>query len=45
MVRSKPLPFPPEPVRPGVIQLTQWSIARADGREGRRNLWLRTSTG
>jgi glycine/D-amino acid oxidase-like deaminating enzyme len=42
MVRSKPLPFPPEPVRSGVIQLTRWSIARADRNEGRRNLWLRT---
>jgi len=42
MVRSKPIPFPPEPVRSGVIQLTRWSIARADRHEGRRNLWLRT---
>ncbi|MFF5121939.1 hypothetical protein [Dactylosporangium aurantiacum] len=42
MVRSKPVPFPPEPVRSGVIQLTRWSIARADRDEGRRNLWLRT---
>jgi glycine/D-amino acid oxidase-like deaminating enzyme len=42
MVRSTPVPFPPEPLRSGVIQLTRWSIARADAREGRRNLWLRT---
>jgi len=42
MVRSKPIPFPPEPVRSGVIQLTRWSIAQADRRGGRRNLWLRT---
>ncbi|WP_433291588.1 NAD(P)/FAD-dependent oxidoreductase [Actinoplanes sp. CA-030573] len=42
MVRSKPVPFPPEPVRSGVIQLTRWSIARADRNGGRRNLWLRT---
>jgi len=42
MVRSKPVPFPPEPVRSGVIQLTRWSIARADANGGRRNLWLRT---
>jgi glycine/D-amino acid oxidase-like deaminating enzyme len=42
MVRSKPVPFPPEPVRTGVIELTRWSIARADRHEGRRNLWLRT---
>ncbi|GLZ01836.1 FAD-binding oxidoreductase [Actinoplanes sp. NBRC 103695] len=42
MVRRKPVPFPPEPVRNGVIQLTRWSIARADRDNGRRNLWLRT---
>jgi hypothetical protein len=42
MVRSKPIPFPPEPVRSAGIQLTRWSIARADQREGQRNLWLRT---
>ena len=41
MIRTRPVPFPPEPVRSGVIQLTRWSIARAD-RNGRRNLWLRT---
>jgi glycine/D-amino acid oxidase-like deaminating enzyme len=42
MVRRKPVPFPPEPVRNGVIQLTRWSIAQADRHAGRRNLWLRT---
>ena len=42
MVRRKPMPFPPEPVRSGVIQLTRWSIARADAHAGHRNLWLRT---
>ena len=42
MVRGRPVPFPPEPVRSGVIQLTRWSIARADRNGGRRNLWLRT---
>jgi len=41
MVRSKPVPFPPEPARSAVIQLTRASLARADRREGRRNLWLR----
>ena len=41
MVRRKPVPFPPEPLRTGVIGLTRWSIARADEDEGRRNLWLR----
>ncbi|WP_214413408.1 NAD(P)/FAD-dependent oxidoreductase [Sphaerisporangium fuscum] len=42
MVRDKPVPFPPEPIRSGVIQLTRWSIAQADAHQGRRNLWLRT---
>ncbi len=42
MVRTKPLPFPPEPVRSAIIQLTRWSIAQADHHDGRRNLWLRT---
>ncbi|GAA4569724.1 FAD-dependent oxidoreductase [Micromonospora coerulea] len=42
LVRSKPLPFPPEPVRAAGINLTRWSLARADAREGRRNVWLRT---
>ncbi len=42
LVRSRPVPFPPEPVRTGVIGLTRWSIARADLRQGRRNIWLRT---
>ncbi|MEV0199856.1 FAD-dependent oxidoreductase [Nonomuraea sp. NPDC050691] len=41
MVKEKPMPFPPEPVRSGVIQFTRWSIAQADRHEGRRNLWLR----
>ncbi len=42
MVRTKPVPFPPEPLRYGVIQLTRWSIAQADRHQGRRNPWLRT---
>jgi glycine/D-amino acid oxidase-like deaminating enzyme len=41
LVRTKPVPFPPEPARTGVIALTRWSIMRADERQGRRNLWLR----
>ncbi|MGV9368965.1 NAD(P)/FAD-dependent oxidoreductase [Micromonospora tulbaghiae] len=42
LVRRKPLPFPPEPARSVGINLTRWSLARADARDGRRNLWLRT---
>jgi len=41
LVRSKPLPFPPEPARSAVIQLTRASIARADTQDGRRDAWLR----
>jgi glycine/D-amino acid oxidase-like deaminating enzyme len=42
MVRTKPVPFPPEPFRFAGIELTRRSIAAADRHEGRRNLWLRT---
>ena len=42
MVRTKPLPFPPEPARQVVVDITRKSIAAADATEGRRNLWLRT---
>ncbi|MEU1289972.1 FAD-dependent oxidoreductase [Kitasatospora sp. NPDC005856] len=42
MVRSKPLPFPPEPVRWAGIELTTRSLERADRTGGHRNLWLRT---
>jgi len=41
MVRSKPVPFPPEPLRSAVIQLTRSSLARADRNDGRRDVWLR----
>ncbi|MHB1906917.1 MAG: NAD(P)/FAD-dependent oxidoreductase [Acidimicrobiales bacterium] len=41
MVRKKPWPFPPEPLRWVFIRLTQRSIRRADENAGRRNLWLR----
>ena len=41
LVRSKPLPFPPEPVRAAGVGLTRWSLAQADRRGGRRNAWLR----
>jgi glycine/D-amino acid oxidase-like deaminating enzyme len=41
MVRGKPIPFPPEPLAYLGVQATRWSLARADRRSGRRNLWLR----
>lgn len=39
-VQSKPVPFPPEPLRFLGIQATRWSLDRED-RTGKRNLWLR----
>ncbi|MEU3775650.1 FAD-dependent oxidoreductase [Streptomyces sp. NPDC032472] len=42
MVKSRPMPFPPEPFAWTGITLTKWSLARADARGGRRNLWLKT---
>ena len=41
-VRRRPVPFPPEPLRTAVIQLTRNRLAAADRNEGRRGLWLRT---
>jgi len=41
LVRSKPVPFPPEPLAYLGVQATRWSLARADHRSGQRNLWLR----
>lgn len=40
IVRTLPMPFPPEPFRTVVVALTRWSLARADARGGKRNLWL-----
>ena len=42
MVRRKPLPFPPEPLAAVGINATRWSLDRADHRQGRRNLFLKT---
>ncbi len=41
MVRERPLPFPPAPLASAGINLTRWSLDRADHREGRRNAFLR----
>ena len=41
-VKKKPIPFPPEPFRYTGIQLTRWSLDRADRKDGHRNLWLRS---
>jgi glycine/D-amino acid oxidase-like deaminating enzyme len=42
LVRSTPLPFPPEPFAWAGIELTRRSLAAADRNLGERNLWLRT---
>jgi len=40
-VRTKPVPFPPEPLRWAVVQYTRNRLAAADRNEGRRGPWLR----
>jgi glycine/D-amino acid oxidase-like deaminating enzyme len=40
LVRTRPFPFPPEPIRWAGITLTRKELARAD-ETGRRGLWLR----
>ncbi len=42
MVRKRPLPFPPEPAATIGVNATRWSLDRADHREGRRNVLLKT---
>ncbi len=42
MVRTKPVPFPPEPLASVGIQATRWSLNRADHNAGKRNIFLRT---
>jgi glycine/D-amino acid oxidase-like deaminating enzyme len=42
MVRSRPLPLPPEPLAYPSVQLTRRAIAKADRNEGRRGPYLRT---
>ncbi|WP_077036563.1 FAD-binding oxidoreductase [Pelomonas sp. KK5] len=42
MVRETPMAFPPEPLTWATVKAVQWSLARADRRQGRRNLLLRT---
>lgn len=42
MIRSGPVPFPPEPIRYLGITATRHAIARADANQGKRGAWLRT---
>ncbi len=41
MVRKKPLPFPPEPLRYPIVQFTRRQIAKADQNNGEPGPWLR----
>jgi glycine/D-amino acid oxidase-like deaminating enzyme len=40
-VRSRPVAFPPEPIRYAGIQITRRALARADRRQGKRGPWLK----
>ncbi|MFF4773422.1 NAD(P)/FAD-dependent oxidoreductase [Microtetraspora fusca] len=40
MVRRLPVPFPPEPLRWPVVEITRRALARADENAGRRGPWL-----
>jgi len=40
-VRTKPMPFPPEPLRSIGINLSRWSLDQADRNQGKENLWLK----
>ena len=40
MVRKRPLPWPPEPLRFAGIELTRRSLAKADAKGGKRGPWL-----
>ncbi|MCU1512920.1 MAG: putative oxidoreductase [Microbacteriaceae bacterium] len=42
MVRSMPLPFPPEPAAYAGVQASRWALDRADHNGGSRNLLLRS---
>jgi hypothetical protein len=40
--RTKPLLFPPEPLKTAVIQLTRNRLDKADRNQGKRGVWLKT---
>jgi glycine/D-amino acid oxidase-like deaminating enzyme len=42
IVRSRPVPFPPEPLRFAAVQAVRYELDRADRNDGRRSLLLRT---
>ncbi len=42
IVRRRPVPFPPEPLRDPLVRFTQRALAKADADGGRPGWWLRT---
>jgi glycine/D-amino acid oxidase-like deaminating enzyme len=40
-IRDKPVPFPPEPLKSAVIQLTRNRLTKADKNAGKRGIWLK----
>jgi len=41
MVQTKPIPWPPEPLRAFGIEVTKRSLSASDHNGGKRNLWLK----
>ncbi len=42
MVKSLPIPFPPDPIAWMGVEVSRWAMNRADHKKGKRNLVLRT---
>jgi hypothetical protein len=42
IVRTPPIPFPPEPIRSVAVNLVRRDLDRADRAEGRRSVLLKT---
>ncbi|MEO7349598.1 MAG: FAD-dependent oxidoreductase [Terrimesophilobacter sp.] len=42
MVKSMPVPFPPDPIAWMGIEISRWAMNRADHQRGKRNIILRT---
>jgi glycine/D-amino acid oxidase-like deaminating enzyme len=45
LVRKRPFPWPPEPLRSMAVEITQRAMARSDRNEGQRGPWLRLLDG
>ncbi|HNP16660.1 MAG TPA: FAD-dependent oxidoreductase, partial [Terrimesophilobacter sp.] len=42
MVKSLPIPFPPDPIAWMGVEVSKWAMNRADHQRGKRNFVLRT---